>query len=517
MPSFVREPLRNLTSVEKRICIETINGERNGVVFSAAYSKGNGREETWNDDATLLTVRDQRLTSSLVYQALSSMIRDNVELFTTINECMQFEPVLQITVDDVIRKVEFESYKDELVNCHNGIPPYLLRHIFDKSKFSLGKQQPLWELFIVDETMVVFHGHDVLFDIFAAANFHKLFLRSLNSLTASEAPVSDCLFKYKAGSGILQKSIFENPKLHLPAIASDLFQLQTRAFFKSVYNLTVKKPLEFLESGQTGTAKSYQSHYTDILSGTRDLCGTIIFGNISPDRFQSLKKIINRENICLRSFICAIVLLCLKPLVRKFDGSITFSVPVDLRDSIPWSTPFGLYYKDILIDCPLSLINDRIFKGLNVYNGYDPSNVKPSERDPAFEESLLEYQFRESVSYVSGCLKQRMRTWERCQFNDDDIKRMKFTKSESRKTVKSKIIEINDVTNQQFCTAEEMTYHIKDVCLTSSRNSDAFMSISYCYSDEFGLNICIHYPEGYAMETFVECFQSFMEELSRIQ
>lgn len=517
---FHRKPMmsrnksfRSLSSVEKKLFSQNLNNKRNGLMFAAVYSTCFDKEETWSDNATLLTVKDQRLSTSLVSRALKKVINNNVELYTTINDNLEFQPVKTIMFDDVVQKVEFDSYKDELVNCHDGVPPYLLRHIFDKNKFETAKHKPLWQILIVDETMVIFHGHDVLFDIFAAANFHKLFQQALNQLP-KDGPTLECLFKNDSKASFFPKSIYENHKLRLPAIATDLFQLQTQSFFKSVYNWTIKKPLDFINTNPNSGLKYYQSCYTDILLGANNLCGTTVFGNISAERVCALKKIMKQENICLSSFVCAIALLCLKPLVNNFGSSVTFSIPVNLRSTIPQASRFGLCYKNVLVECPLTLIDDKVFQGLNVYNGYDIRNTKPTNKDPNYEESLLEYQFREACTHVDNTLKQRWRAWERSGFNDDDIKRMKFGKTEQGKS--KRIIEVNDVTEFQFHVDDNATFNIKDVCFTKSQNLETFMSLSCAFSERSGLNVCIHYPDGYNMDVFVECFQSFMEELSQI-
>ncbi|SCU81925.1 LAMI_0B08240g1_1 [Lachancea mirantina] len=509
------EPFRSLTSAEKRILEDNLNGQSNGVIFSAVYSKGISAD-TWSDEATLLTVKDQRLSSNRIAHTLATVIKNNPELFTAINNKLEFEPVQRIMFDDVVRKVEFESYKDEIFNCHNGIPPYLLRQIFGKSNFSVGKQEPLWQLFVVDEMMVIFHGHDVLFDAFAAANFHQLFLEALRTAQMSDAPAPQCIFKFGSSTRSLSKSIFENPKLHLPAISGELFQLQTQAFLRNIYQYTIKKPLDYFESNHLSPPRSIEKQLSEILCGTKELCGTVIFGNIPGERFKRLEGVISSENVCLKSFVCSIVLLCLKPLIRNFEGSINFAIPLNLRGSIPWSTPFGIFNKEVLVECPLSLVDDKNFQNLDVYNGYDPSSVKVNEKDPLYEETLLEYQFRDSVTFISNSLKQRWKAWERCEFNDDDIKRMKFSKPGATKASRTKTIEINDLSSTIFPMAPEGQFSIREACITRSHKQSSFMSISFCYAEDCGLSISIHYPEGYKMDSFVECFQSFMEELSRI-
>ena len=55
-------------------------------------------------------------------------------------------------------------------------------------------------------------------------------------------------------------------------------------------------------------------------------------------------------------------------------------------------------------------------------------------------------------------------------------------------------------------------FNLKNTSFTKSLNKNEYMSICYSYCVDSGLNICIHFPETYNMENFVECFQSFIEE-----
>lgn len=500
---------RSLGSVEKKVLSQTLEGHRNGVVFGAMYSS---TTEEWSDDATLLTYKDSRLNMSLLTRALNKLISEHVELYTSINEKLEFAPVKRIKADEVIKNITFDSYKDELVNCRFGAPPYLLRHIFNQTNFQPGSGSVLWSLYVVDETLVIFHGHDVLFDIFSAANFHKLFLETLNSIPKDGKELST-VFKFdQAVLPHFPRSIFDNAKLHLPAMAADLLNMQTQSFFKSIYFNAFKKPLDYLNSTPYQQLKEYRTRYGDILRTDNNLCGTTIFGNIPAARFSHLNEIVKQQNICLRSFICGITMLCLKPMVKNFTGSITFSLPINLRSSIEESSDFGLFFKNIRVECPLSLIDDKNFKGLTLYNGYDSSNVKLSETDPKYKEHLLEYQFKQITDHVVGMLKQRLRAWEKFGFNDDDIKRMKFSLEE--KTENTKLIQINDVSDITTFSNKHGTgrFSVRELNLTQSLSPSQFMSLSYTHNEDNGLNICIHYPEGYNMEPFVECFQSFIEE-----
>lgn len=500
---------RSLSSVEKKVLSQSLEGHRNGVVFSAMYSS---TPEEWSDDATLLTYKDSRLNMSLLSRALTKLISEHVELYTTITESLEFAPVKEIKAEDVINTITFDSYKDELVNCRFGAPPYLLRHIFNQTIFQPGSGNVLWEVFAVDETLIIFHGHDVLFDVFSAANFQKLFMSALNSIPKKGKEVSTLFNLNRAVLPHFPKSIYESAKLRLPAKAADLFNLQTQSFFKSLYVNTLKRPFEYLNSSPPQQLKEFRARYADILRTDNNLCGTTIFGNIPSDRLKHLDCVFKQQNICLKSFVCGITMLCLKPIVKNFSGNITFCVPVDLRSSLDDSSEFGLFYKDIRVECPLSLIDDQNFNGLTVYNGYDATNVKLSEKDPKYREQLLEYQFKKVTDHVVTTLRQRMKAWEKFGFNDDDIKRMRFDCDE--RNTNTKLIQINDVSDIQI-DAENVAdgkFSVRELNLTQSLRPGQLMSLSYAHSEK-GLNICIHYPDSYNMEAFVECFQSFIEDV----
>lgn len=488
---------------------QTLEGYRNGVVFGAMYSS---TAEEWTDDATLLTYKDSRLSTSMLSRVLKKMISEHVELYATINERLDFAPVNEIKYADVVKEITFDSYKDEVINCRFGAPPYLIRHIFNQTTFQPGSNNVLWKLYVVDETLVIFHGHDVLFDIFSAAAFHKLFLEALNCVSKSGEELTVVFKNDPKSQQKLSRSIFDNAKLHLPAMAADLLNLQTQSFFKSIYLNAVKRPFDYLNSNLHQQPKEIKMRYSDILRTDNNLCGTTIFGTIAPERFDHLSSIAADQNICLRSFICGITMLCLKPMVKNFNASITFVIPINLRSSIEDSSDFGLYYKNVRVECPLSLIDDKVFQGLTIYNGYDSRSIKPKRSDPRYKEQLLEYQFRQITMHVTSIIKQRLRTWERSDFNDDDIKRMRFTLEE--KTTNTKLIQVNDVSDFKFSDQDDKNggFKIRELNVTRSLSPNLFMSLSYTHTESNGLNICIHYPDRYNMESFVECFQSFMEE-----
>ncbi|CCD25862.2 Pbi1p NDAI_0G00860 [Naumovozyma dairenensis CBS 421] len=521
--------IRALSSFEKKVLSQTLDSKRNGISYTARYvSKvGSSSDSTLSDAATLLATKDIRLNIGIVTRVLERLIKKHIELYSTINENYEFQILTKIKPEDVISVITFDTYKDEQINCHSGAPPYLLRHIFNKEKFELNK--PLWKLYIIDETMIIFHGFDMLFDIFSAANFHKLFFDELNdyfltnTFSKSNSKPLDVVFKINVSDKNFvpnfeefPRSIFDNPKLHLPAMTPDLFNLQTKSFFKTIYSNTIKKPIDLFNGSNSHTKnditsqlKEYQTHnYLDMLGITSSLCGTTVFGTVSPTRYNYLKGMMKQDEICLRSFICGIVMICLKPSIKNYSGNIIFSIPINLRNYIDGAKNFGLFYKDVKIDCPLSLIDDRNFK----YNGYKDSSI-PDENDLEFNEKLLEYQFKQVTEFIENVILERLKIWEKFNFNDDDIKRMKFDHDEVLGQ-NSKIIQINDTTEIMLGENDNnnKAFTLTNPNFTRTLSGNEFMSVSFAICEETGLNVCIHYPDGYSMETFVECFQTFIEE-----
>lgn len=182
---------RPLSSFEKKLLTQSLNDQRNGTIFSSTYSKSSSKEADadWHSDEVTLGTNsskdDSRLTLPLIATTLKKLIKSQPALFATVNEDWEYAPLKQLKTSDIVNVIEFETTKDKEVNCHWGVPPpYLLRHAFNKTRFVPGSNKPLWTLYVIDETLLVFHGHDVLFDIFSAANFHKLFLKELNSITS---------------------------------------------------------------------------------------------------------------------------------------------------------------------------------------------------------------------------------------------------------------------------------------------------------------------------------------------
>ncbi|CCE64850.1 hypothetical protein TPHA_0J00260 [Tetrapisispora phaffii CBS 4417] len=510
-------PFRPLASYERNVLIESYENQTNGTIFSAKYTDMQTNSTINDDAATLLTQNEENNMFSRFINALATVITENPELYTTINTKLEFEPITEIKTDDVISSIKFNSTKDEFVNCKNGAPPYLLRHIFNKDKFVPGSGKPLWNLYIVDDSIVIFHGQDVLFDIYSAASFHRKFFAALEGATPTSEKLTTIFRLSDLSKSALTypfpKSIYDSPLLMLPAKTIDLVSLQTRFFLKSVVSKTIVKPLNIIMFNDEPMKSFTNSDPMDILEKTSSLCGTTVFGNISNERFDYLQSIAEEENVCTKSLVCGITMLCLKPLIKDFSSNITFSIAMNLRDSIEESTEFGLFYKNVRIEVPLSFIDDNVFKLKTSYNGYDASNSNIKETNPNYEEQLIAYQFNQIATFISRNLKQRMRAWRRNGFNDDDIKMMKFGSKD--KNTSAKIIQINDISDLSFCpmnkNGELNSVSLKDLSFTHSLVPDQFMSLSYTHCKSTGSNICIHFPEVYDLELFVEKFQNFID------
>lgn len=502
---------RPLATYEKKLLSQSLDNQTNGTIVSAKYSIAAG--EDLSDDATLLTNGEPGAMMNIIIRALEKLVYEHPELYTTINDQLEFEPVQEIRASEIISAITFDSIKDEFVNCHLGAPPYLLRHIFNRNKFQPGSGKPLWELYVVDESLVIFHGSDMLFDIYAASNFHKLFFQALNYVPKAGESVEiifkrDQIFQHSAVA--FPNSIYDNPLNYFPAKTLDLVHLQTQSFFKSVFNKIIKKSFNYL-TFNSEPMNGFKNKYGDFLDASSPLCGTTVFGNISTDRFDYLNSIAQHENVCTKSLICGLAMLALKPIIKDFTSSITFSITVNLRSHISDSSEFGLCHKNIRVECPLSMIDDNVYKNLNIYNGYDSSSIKVHADDPSFEDKAIEYQFKQISDLVSSTMKQRMRSWRRCGFNDDDIKRMKFAQEEKLTT--TKVIQINDVSEFSLDSNNGTNgVSVRELSLTHSLSSSEFMSMSFSQCKETGTNICIHYPDSYNMENFVERFQQFIED-----
>ncbi|AAS51245.2 ACR018Cp [Eremothecium gossypii ATCC 10895] len=489
--------IRSLTSAEKARYAEVRAGLRNGSLFAVTYGFDRREQETWSDSSTLMSSRCGCLREHQISSALRSMIRENVEMCVTVTDGPKFAPVSRIEYDDVVRVIEFQTYKDEAIACHDGIPPYVARHILNKSKFEAGK--PLWEVYIADGSMVIFHCHNVLFDLFAAGNFHVRFQQALQRCEKNE-PHNETLFVYEGGP--LQLPIDPDacslPGVDVPYPASSPFV----SFVKNVCRYALK-PFGALASAVTPSLRLNRSSLGRkpflLTLDKESLYGTTVSGYLNSKKLDSLLKLISKEEVCVRSFLCAITLLSLKPLIRNFDGSIAFSIPLDLRTESHKTTPFGFQSKRILVDCPLALIDDRVFESL--FNR--PSKQRKTKLDknsPKFSEGLLEYQFKRVTTHVMKSLT--------AQTSGDWTGKRKYSKCQLRK---KKIIEINVV---DMGTSPSARFQIKNMNFTDSLGSETFMSLSCALMRGVGMNMCMHYLERDSMDMFVDCFQTFLDELS---
>ncbi|SCU79656.1 LANO_0A07052g1_1 [Lachancea nothofagi CBS 11611] len=510
MPSR-NKVLRNLNAVERKILCETSSGLRNGAVFSATYFAGSAEREI-SDNATLQSEKCHRLTESAIWGALSKIIEDHAELRYTVNSDLQFEPLASIKFNDVVHKVEFECYKDEQVNCYGGAPPYLLRHIFDKCFFTLGRGKPLWQLFIVDESMVIFHGHEVLFDDFAAANFHKTFLTVLNSLKSQNTKkvTSQFVFQHRHGLSPLQTSIFDRQQLSLLSMIYSPLGSSMPALLKDFYNLAIKKPLHFIEYGR------FEHHTPTILNLPSEnlkfnqLCGKVVFGTVGNMRLNALQKELDRMGTSLQAFITAATIFCLEPIVDTTLASFSICVPMNLRKSIDKSPELGLFHKNVIIDCPAGLRGGGNQK-FDTFRQENLEGVTLNDAGSSKSDFDTESHFESVLSLVSGKLKSALTRWKTLRFEDDDLKWMKTEALDSCSPSSSRVVEINDLTGVDFSTSRDDRYHIRDVCASKSRNSDTFISVSYCSSSSTGLTLGIHYYENSIIDNFVERLETFID------
>ncbi|CUS21744.1 LAQU0S03e09758g1_1 [Lachancea quebecensis] len=510
--SSIMKIYRSLTPNEKTILCETATGVKNGVLFSATYYK-NSSNKSFNDNETLRSNKNQRLSDSVIWKALLKVIKEHAELRCAITTNLEFEPVDKIDFEDVVRKVEFDCYADEQVNCYNGVPPYLLRHIFDKCHFTLGQKQPLWQLFVIDGTMVVFHGHDVLFDAFAAANFHKLFLQALNSLSES---CSSPRLAFKNGKILptLPRSLFQKQEFPTASSVTEAFYSQSQAILRSLYNLAIKKPLRFIESGRLEHSTEQRSDKSGPMSYPVQLCGTVVFGTISTPRFKKLKGILDDQKISMNTFIISATLFCLQPVLNSSENKITFCLPINLRGLIPWSSPLGIYHRNILIECPLGttsrsnkgsagsyISNPELLEGMTLSDA-DLTNTDQSDPESIFERT---------ATHVSNELRTALQELETGKFSDMDLVKMEQEARFHAAASGSKVVEINDLSEINLSSVKSSQYVVEDICATKSRCNNTFMSISYSFSSACGLNLGIHYSEDCEMNYFVESFEAFLD------
>ncbi|AET38530.1 Pbi1p Ecym_3011 [Eremothecium cymbalariae DBVPG len=505
----IASSIRDLSSVEKIFHKEVYTSRRNGIVFAVNYSSNKCESERWSDDITLSNLRDSRLFDGQISNALEAMIKENVELCVTITDDRKFAPTEIIRYDDVVIHIEFKTYKDELIECQNGIPPYILRNILENNKFEFGR--PLWELIIVDYTMVILHCHEVMFDLFAAANFHLKFQKALSQFP-KDTHALDILFVYEGNELQLSKTNFDGmSQISVSPVQS--LPLQCISVLKGAYRTTVKKSLNvirrnFVANNQITTYESSKSDVFKSMFNPNTLCGTTVSGSLNAERLASLLELTSSENVCMTSVLCAITLLSLKPLIRKFNGSITFVVPIDIREKLE-IFDLGVSYTNLMVECPLSFINDKDFQH-TVSDGNIKSLHKIDPNSPDYPEMLLEYQFKQLTSHVMNSLKEKKQAWQKRRFDMSSLKGKKLRRS--NKIIRGKFIEINLV---DMGEAQDGQFHTKNVNFTSSLGSKCLISVSCAILRGVGMNIFMHYPESNDMDAFVECFQILLEDLAK--
>ncbi|EDO18409.1 hypothetical protein Kpol_1032p1 [Vanderwaltozyma polyspora DSM 70294] len=222
----------------------------------------------------------------------------------------------------------------------------------------------------------------------------------------------------------------------------------------------------------------------------------VLFGTIAAERFNRLKALIRKGRICLRSVICGIVMLCTKPNIQNFDGNIRFSIGVDMKPIVDDSSQFGILKKNIIVDCPLKLIDDKHYKDT------DSESIKNGD--------ILEIQFRKVTDFVTEELSNKLQSMAKhfkrnnCPFNFSSI---------NSQISDSKVIQINDLTDIPFTTTEQNPngYSFHDLKVTEGLSPNESMSLSYITNSNSAMSISIHYTETKYMDSFVECFRTFIE------
>ena len=235
----------------------------------------------------------------------------------------------------------------------------------------------------------------------------------------------------------------------------------------------------------------------------RSLCGNTIFGTISSCRFNELTEKATREQISLKSLICGLIMMSLKPTLNDFSKNMVFSIRVNLRDDVSKSKTFGLYYRDIIIECPLSLIDDRAIQ----FSGYR-DHVGITAQELETYEKVYEQQFKDVTTYIQNVMNEKIGYWK----TDNDIKMMKMM--DDMHQSKDEIIQINDLTeidiNENL--SQNDPYCVKSSSMVTSLSKKEMFSVSYTHCEASGLTISIHIPKMRSMESFVENFQAFLDE-----
>lgn len=452
----------------------------------------------------------KNFNKEVLLKAIKNLINNHIELALAISERGDWYILKEIEFNQIISTIQFDTLKDEEINCHLGAPPYLLRHIFNQNCFKLG--DPLWKIFILDNSMIYFHGQSPLFDIYSCANFHNLLLIELNKVIGEQNEKIEnngkkCHKKKQTSWKItpqiewhsFPRSIFDNSAFYIPnCTRSNFFKMsfkeEKESLIKSIYFNTMKKPLSFLKNTDNSLTKKIikVEKYEDLLDSGSELCGRTVFGTISIERFNYLNDIVTENKINFKSFIVGLVMLCLKPSISDFnDKPLLFSIRTNLRNLVKDSRDLGLYYKDIRISVPLSLINNENYP-----------DVHPE--DPDYDKKINEIQFNFITRHVNEYINRRIDQYKLDGPIDSDLCTMK------KEFDPTTYIQINDLS--QIHIANDLPYKINNFNFTTSLNIYERMSISYTVCGENGLNLCVHHSENSNFDTFVQNLQYFLED-----
>lgn len=504
---------RNLSEIERWFAEETFQSKRNGIISASVYTCSEEEEMLKDDTATLTSVKSVRLAGgekcTLIKLALKYLIEENVVLQLTLNTDAKLQSLEKIDTKDVLTKLDFPSLVDEKIECYHSLPLPLLKEIFNNEPFLINK--PLWKLYLIDENMLIFHGNETIFDAYSMMNLQRAMQVAINKakyrLINSSGNIDEIitLFENKNYKDLkIPKSVYDSSKLFIPSVGKDILNSQTQFFFKKIFADGIKKSFDII----TGNTSANHLQNSNLYNQYSDLCGNSVFGNISSTKYEALKMFLNKENISLKSFIATLVMMCLDVSKTNENSDILFQFPHNLRKSKSIKLDL-LNFKNILLKCPIAYVTDKNFLSYDFYNGYDPKNVRFPLDDPDFKEKLLDFNFEQISNLFESGIRHRVEAWNRGGLNDDDIKRMKMTASNTYSM--DKVIEINDLTDEDLEISEESNYMLKDAFFVKSSNQHAFLTVSLTSTKMSGLNISITYPEGYDLDDFILRFENTID------
>ncbi|CEP63367.1 Pbi1p LALA0_S08e00804g [Lachancea lanzarotensis] len=470
--------MKHSTDINKEnVIFDTTNGLQNGVVFAATY-EGASFEVASIDKVKSCHNKSQILSENLIIAALTKIIEDYSELRTTVNSDMRLKLLECIRYDDVHGKTPMETF------------------------------------YLHGQTLI-FHGHDALFDSYAAASFHKLFLNALNSLEKYPSRVSDFIFQSGPALKPLQNScISRQPALVcLPELCTCYDD-----------SLSTTKALCSLVKGKT--ALLTDDRQCDRIANplpspdknTRlvRLCGKVVFGTVESTRLSILQSSVNGSAVTLQTFLAAAAIFSLQSADFEHISSLKFSIPMTSRNLNEPTAQTGLYHKNnISFDFPLS---DYRTNPLSIFDAGEATLEGATLNDQTLTNKPLEKgsRFDELLSFVSERLRNARK---KPDFSSDAKQDLALTGNEDlihRKKTRNHVVEIIDLTENTFSKSEKDHYFIQDAYAARSRKKDVFMSIHFCLTSS-GLTVSIHYPEeNSCLDAFVEHFESLIELYPKI-